>query len=265
MKYLLIRYARRLSDSVCERGNGTYCTVLALITCFAFSTPAYTAPTLSQGSGGKQGYGSHKSSGTGHHLRSLNVNMEKLRFEVILTDNAQATAIEEGLAGSGFNAKFHAAKGSCRPYITAEIDRGVDLNQLLGLIGVASEIPTAKPGPFYDLVIYASFDKEGAIRAIDQLSRVSGVDAKQSTTDILASELHIRITGNSPVSADDISQALALAGITGKFKNMPASNMKVTSGISNVFALWPSWLTWRTGRVAASSASESVDHRSDSK
>lgn len=264
MKNLLFRYATHLIASVYDRRNMTSRSVLAIITYFAFWTPAYAAPGLSRGRGEEQGYGSHHAGNTNHNLRSVNNNTANLRFDVILTDKTQATAIERGLAESGFKAKFHAATRSSKPYFTAEIDRGVDLNQLLGSLSAASEISSVEACPFYDLIIYASLDNEAATSAMDQLSGVSGVDATHSTADIVTGELHVRIAGDSPVTADDISEAMGSAGIAGSFGKTPASDTKVTSGIRKAFAFWPSWLTWRTGRVSASSAPQSVDDRSDS-
>lgn len=218
-------------------------TLLAIISYFAFCTPAYTTPDLSRERDEK--------------------NTANLRFDVILTDKAQSAAVESGLVDSGFKAKFHAATGRNRPYFTAEIDRGVDLNQLLGSLSAASEISSVKPGPFYDLIIYAPLDKEAATSAINQLSEVNGVDATHSTADIARGELHVRISGDCPVTADDISQAMGSAGIAGSFGKTPATNTKVT-GIRKAFASWPSWLTWRTKRVSASSAPQAVDDQSDS-
>jgi len=232
------------------------------MTYFTFWTPAYTAPGFSWWRGEKPCYESRDEDSPDHNSGSVN-NKANLRFDVILTDKAQAAAIESGLAESGFKAKFHAATGRSKPYFTAEIDRGVDLNQLLGSLSAASEISSVKPGPFYDLIIFASLDKEAATSAIDQLSEVSGVDAMHSTADIVTGELHVRIAGDSPVTADDISQAIGSAGIAGSFGKMPASNAKLTSSMRKAFRFLSSWPTRKSDRVSTSSALQSVDEGGD--
>jgi hypothetical protein len=184
---------------------------LALATCSLLATAVVAAPTLSKKS-------TKRTTGATPHVKT-EAGKQKITFELTGADNSQIDAINKALADHNLKAKVHEDKGKGKPmHMTAEVDRGADLSPWIkALDGTAAK---GKAVPTLTLVVFAPISRESGTQALAHLDKVKGVDAKNSSVDVKMGELHVRLTGNDHVTADQISGAVQEAGIVGHFTKM---------------------------------------------
>jgi biopolymer transport protein ExbD len=140
---------------------------------------------------------------------------DAITLEITGPADAQAiAAYQKALGSSGLPAKIHEGKKGEKPLkVMAAVDTKTDL----GPFGkaVMTAVPT-KPGqmpPALELMIYAPLTKETSQRAMAQLEKVKGVDAKHSTMDVKKGSLRVRISGAEHVTAEDVMKAVQSAGV----------------------------------------------------
>jgi hypothetical protein len=148
------------------------------------------------------------------------VNMQQVIFEIAGADNSQAAAIEKSLADNKLEARLHQDKGKAKGKplrLIADVDRGADLSTWIKAVAAVGAKNAGEPAPSLLLVVYAQIDKESGTQALAHLDKLKGVDAKHSTADVRLGELRVRVTGDDPVTPDDVSGALQDAGLVGQF------------------------------------------------
>ena len=183
---------------------------LAFAACSVLATAVFAAPAFNRKST------TNRLTSTRH--AKTDSNKQKVTFEITGADKTQVDAINKALTDHGLTAKLHEGKGKGKPlHLSAEVDRGADLSPWIKAVDAAGATPKSQPAPTLQLIIYAPINKESGTQALAQLEKVKGVDIKHSTADVKMGELHVRLTGNDHVTADDISSAVQSAGIVGHF------------------------------------------------
>jgi hypothetical protein len=144
---------------------------------------------------------------------------EMLTMEVTGVQGSQAaTALNKSLAANGLHATVRESKKGNKPLkLMAQVDKTTDLSPLSKAVASAEAPRQGQSPPALELVIFAPLTKEIAPQAMAQLEKVKGIDVGHSKADVKNGELHVRITGDQPVTAEQISNAVQSAGIAGHF------------------------------------------------
>jgi hypothetical protein len=174
---------------------------LAFAVCCALATPTFAAK-------GAKGAGKHDS------------NKEKVKIEVSGVDSSQSAAITKALADHSLTAKLHEGKGKkAGPMsMTAEVDRGADLNEWAKAL--SGTVEKGKTAPMLQVVVYAPLTTENSKTVLGELEKVKGVDIKHTSTDVAKGEVHVALNGNDHVTLDDINGAMQAANVSAHF-NQP--------------------------------------------
>ena len=219
--------------------NKCFRNLLALATCLTLANPVAAAPQFSQGSGGaKRGYASQHTTQAPAPKYKV-----KLRFVVTGAVGSQELAIKNALVEAGIKAKFHEAQSKDKStYFSASFDRRDDLEQIVAVLKAAAPDSYGQAGPTFDLIVYASMDQDSNAKMMEQLGKVKGIDATHSSIDIPAGELHVRLTGDEFVTADDILRAVSKGGLSGSFAKKPPYKTSTTGYVTKVFTSWTSWM-----------------------
>lgn len=136
----------------------------------------------------------------------------KLRFRISGVEHSQVAAIERALNVAQLAPKIHVQKNNRRfVELSAELDRRADLGDIVKLINFALADMDTGAQPESYLIAYVSTDDVALAKTLDGVGKLNGVDASRSTVDFESGELHLRLTGESYVSADDFLNAIGAA------------------------------------------------------
>jgi hypothetical protein len=156
------------------------------------------------------------------HTPAHNANQTSPKQETVTLEIRGATSPEgarmlsSALTAHQVDASLQAMQGKpCR--VTAMIDPQTDLGALGQAIRTTSTPDKAQSPPSLDLVVYGKFDKSTAKKAAEALSKIKGVDAKDSNADLTSGEFNIRVIGGAKVTANQIHRALQSAGVWTQF------------------------------------------------
>jgi len=134
----------------------------------------------------------------------------KLRFRISGVERSQVAAIERALNVAQLAPKIHVQNNNLRfVELSAELDRRADLGDIVKLINFALADTGAQPECC--LIAYVSTDDVVLAKTLDGVGKLNGVDASRSMVDFESGELHLRLTGESYVSADDFLNVIGAA------------------------------------------------------
>ena len=153
--------------------------------------------------------------------KAADSSKEKVTIEISGVDSSQSAAITKALEDHSLTAKLHEGKGKHAPKMTAEVDRGSDLNEWTkALSGTVEKGHTA---PMLQVVLYAPLTTENSKTVLGELEKVKGVDIKHTSTDVKSGEVHVALNGNDHVTLDDINGAMQAANVTSHYSKTPKS------------------------------------------
>ncbi len=172
---------------------------LAVAACCALASPSFAAK------------------GAKSSRKAADSNKEKVTIEISGVDSSQSAAITKALADHSLMAKLHEGKGKKPVHMTADVDRGSDLNEWTkALSGTVEKDHTP---PMLQVVLYAPLTSENSKTVLGELEKVKGVDIKHTSTDVKTGEVHVALNGTDHVTLDDINSAMQAANVAGHYNH----------------------------------------------
>jgi hypothetical protein len=146
-----------------------------------------------------------------------NAKKETVTLEIRGADCAKdAETLDAALVSHRITAKLQPS--TLEPSrVTTSIDPNMDLGPVGQAVMKAGTQDRAKYPPSLDLVLFGKFDSATAKKATNALTRIKGVDARNSSANEMTGELNIRINGGAKVTAAEIHRALQQAGVWVQF------------------------------------------------
>jgi hypothetical protein len=148
--------------------------------------------------------------------KGVHASGERVMLEITGVEGPQAVAaLDKAFADSGIKAKIKEGKKPGKELkVMAAADTTTDLSPMAKAVSTAVPAKASKTPAALELVFYASLSKETAAKAKDELEKLKGVDARQSSLDPKRGMLTVRIDGSDHVTAEDIGKAVKAAGLT---------------------------------------------------
>ena len=161
--------------------------------------------------------------GESHRSKEMNQEKERVTFAIRGADSAEcARMLSSTLREHGIQASVGQSQNK-----PSMVEVSINPKENLGALGKAiSETNTpgkASQPPSLDLVLYGNFDSVNANKAITELGKIKGVDARSSLASEANGQLWVRINGSANVSAHDIHHALQQAGVQTQFTQSKSS------------------------------------------
>jgi hypothetical protein len=189
-------------------------TALAGLVCSALATVAWAAPPQTTQ---KPAYQPVQRQAARQAATKPTVKKEMVTLEIRGADcQKDAASLDAALAMHAIRAKLQPSTEKPNQ-VEVSINRNMDLGAVGEAVMKTNTQDKAKYPPSLDLVLYGKFDKDSAKKATEALAKVKGVDAQNSSANISAGELNIRLNGRAKVSANQLYRAHHDAGIQTQF------------------------------------------------
>lgn len=154
-----------------------------------------------------------------HRYDRAQSNDQKQRVTLAIggaADTKTAELLSKALQEHGLPAKVHEQKDQASE-VTTSLAPDTDLSAASKAVMAVDTAQKSTFPPSFDFVLFAPLTKDKAKQAMDRLRTLKGVDAGHSHANINKGELWVRINGSSPVTPDDIHNAIRAVGIDAHF------------------------------------------------